>query len=52
MKLYGHTHKAEIEKKEDKALIINPGECCGRLTMRRTTAILDLDKEEAKLVKF
>nr|QNO55358.1 hypothetical protein LFMFKLDH_00012 [Methanosarcinales archaeon ANME-1 ERB7] len=28
--IYGHTHKAEIEKKENKALMINPGECCGR----------------------
>jgi putative phosphoesterase len=50
--IYGHTHKAEIKKRENKALIINPGECCGRLTMRRTVAILDLEKEEAKIVKF
>ncbi len=49
--IYGHTHKAEIEKKEDKALMINPGECCGRLTRRRTVAILDLEKDEMKIVQ-
>ncbi|NAT10153.1 hypothetical protein C4E22_01120 [ANME-1 cluster archaeon AG-394-G06] len=49
--IYGHTHKAEIEKKEDKALMINPGECCGRLTRRSTFAILDLEKDEAKIVQ-
>ena len=49
--IYGHTHKARIEKKENKALMINPGECCGRLTRRRTVAILDLEKEEAKIVQ-
>ncbi len=49
--IYGHTHKAEIEKKEDKALMINPGECCERLTRRRTVAILDLEKDEAKIVQ-
>jgi len=49
--IYGHTHKAKIEKKENKALMINPGECCGRLTRRRTVAILDLEKDEAKIVQ-
>ncbi|MEA2051944.1 MAG: metallophosphoesterase family protein [Euryarchaeota archaeon] len=48
---YGHTHKAEIEKKEDKALMINLGECRGHLTRRRTVAILDLEKDEAKIVQ-
>lgn len=49
--IYGHTHKAEMEKKEDKALMINPGECCGHLTRRRTVAILDLEKDESKIVQ-
>jgi len=49
--IYGHTHKAEIEKKEDKALMTNPGECRGHLTRRRTVAILDLEKDEAKIVQ-
>lgn len=52
--IYGHTHKAVIEKKRDKneaeTLVINPGECCGCLTGRRTVAILDLEKEEARIV--
>ncbi|HID19369.1 MAG TPA: metallophosphoesterase [Methanophagales archaeon] len=50
--IYGHTHKAVIEKEGAKALMINPGECCGRLTRRRTVAILDLETDEAQIVKF
>lgn len=59
--VYGHTHNAEIahypdrtelEKREGKTLVINPGECCGYLTGRKTVAILDLEKEEAKLVEL
>ncbi|MHC1635050.1 MAG: metallophosphoesterase [Candidatus Methanospirareceae archaeon] len=50
--IYGHTHEAEIEKKEGGALIINPGECCGWLTGKRTVAILDLEKEEARIISF
>ncbi|RCV62974.1 hypothetical protein C5S53_16435 [Methanophagales archaeon] len=49
--IYGHTHKAEMEKKEDKALMIKPGECCGRLTIKRTVVIPDLEKYETELVK-
>jgi len=49
--IYGHTHKAEMEKKEDKALMTNHGECCGRITRRRTVAIVDLEKDETKIVK-
>ena len=52
--IYGHTHEAVIEKKGDKkeALVINPGECCGYLTGRKTVAILDLEKGEAKVVEL
>jgi putative phosphoesterase len=50
--IYGHTHKAVIEKKGAKALMINSGECCGRLTRRRTVAILDLETDEAQIVEF
>lgn len=54
--IYGHTHEAVIEKKGNKkeaeTLVINPGECCGYLTGRKTVAILDLEKEEAKIVDF
>jgi predicted phosphodiesterase len=32
--------------------MINPGECCGRLTRRVTVSILNLEKDEAKIVKL
>jgi hypothetical protein len=52
----GHTHEAVIEKKEvrkdGEVWVINPGECCGYLTGRKTVAILDLEKEEARIVEF
>jgi len=54
--IYGHTHKAVIEKKGDKkeaeTLVINPGECCGYLTGRKTVAKLDLEKAEAKIIEL
>ena len=54
--IFGHTHKAVIEqypgrtKDRAKTWIINPGECCGYLTARKTVALLDLELDEAKLV--
>jgi len=39
--VYGHSHKAEIYK-EDRAVFINPGECCGWLTGKATIAICNL----------
>ncbi len=52
--IYGHTHESVIKKKEDKkeVIVINPGECCGYLTGRKTVAILDLEKREAKIVEL
>jgi putative phosphoesterase len=52
--VYGHTHKAVIERKgsEKEALVINPGECCGYLMGKRTVAILELESEEARIVEF
>jgi len=59
--VYGHTHNAVIERhsnrndgeeSEEKTWIINPGECCGYITGRKTVAVLDLEKEEAKLVEL
>jgi hypothetical protein len=54
--VYGHTHKAEIEHTSDESgtqskeiWIINPGECCGYLTGRKTVALLDLEKDEARI---
>ncbi|HUV79341.1 MAG TPA: metallophosphoesterase [Candidatus Bathyarchaeia archaeon] len=59
--VYGHTHKAVIERysnrndgeeREEKTVVINPGECCGYITGRKTVAILDLEKEEAKMLEL
>lgn len=50
--IYAHTHEAAIEKKDREALTINPGECYGWLTSKKTVAILDLEKEEARIVNF
>lgn len=49
--VYGHTHKPEI-KKVGKALIINPGECCGILSGVSTIAILDTEKMEAETIEL
>lgn len=48
--IYGHTHEKDLKK--DKALIINPGECCGYLTGKRSIAILYPDKMIAKFIDF
>ena len=59
--VYGHTHKAVIEQystgdnggeEGGKTWVINPGECCGYITGRKTVALLDLEKEEARIVEL
>lgn len=59
--VWGHTHNAVIEhypdstnggEGEGKTWIINPGECCGYLSGRKTVTILDLEAEEAKMVEL
>jgi len=53
--IYGHTHQAEIEHTSGKSgthgqlWIINPGECCGYLTGRKTVALLDLEKDRVRI---
>ncbi|RLF24442.1 MAG: hypothetical protein DRN15_03345 [Thermoprotei archaeon] len=49
--IYGHTHKAHVEKRGRK-LIVNPGECCGYLTGKSTIAVLDLERLEARLIEL
>ena len=49
--VHGHTHKAEIYRK-GKTLVVNPGEVCGYLTGKSTMALLDTDKQEAKVVEL
>ncbi|MEJ2745902.1 MAG: metallophosphoesterase, partial [bacterium] len=39
--VYGHTHETVV--RTGKTLVVNPGECCGWITGRRTVAILDTD---------
>ena len=48
--IYGHTHK--IDKRKEKALIINPGESCGYLTGKKSIAILYPKKLDADIIEF
>ena len=54
--IFGHTHKAVIEQysgrteNREKTWMINPGECCGYLTGRKTVALLDFAIDAAKIV--
>ncbi|MGC9444688.1 MAG: metallophosphoesterase [Candidatus Methanospirareceae archaeon] len=48
--IYGHTHQAVIDAQADRTWIINPGECCGYLTGRKTVALLDLERGAARLL--
>jgi len=47
--IYGHTHRLDL-RKIGKSLIVNPGECGGWLTGRRTIALLHTDKLKAKII--
>ncbi len=49
--LYGHTHRAVVEKSGDR-LRINPGECCGWLTGKGTVGLLDLAAMEARIIEL
>lgn len=46
--VYGHTHNIDI--REGKPLIINPGECGGWLTDRATVVILDTETMQPRLI--
>ena len=46
----GHNHKAEIV--QGGTPVVNPGEVCGYLTGRRTVALIDLDKMQARIVEL
>lgn len=47
--IYGHTHEAKVER-IGRALVINPGESCGKLTGRRTAAILDTGERSVEIL--
>lgn len=46
--IYGHTHDVHVER-VGEALIINPGESCGKLTGRRTAAILETEERRVEI---
>ncbi|MDZ7374223.1 MAG: metallophosphoesterase [candidate division KSB1 bacterium] len=46
--IYGHTHKAEVTR-SGRTLVINPGECGGWLTGRRTVAVWDTESGEVHI---
>ncbi|MEE2753948.1 MAG: metallophosphoesterase [Candidatus Latescibacterota bacterium] len=46
--IYGHTH--EVDVREGKTLVINPGETGGWTTGRSTVALLDLDDMIVEIV--
>jgi putative phosphoesterase len=49
--IHGHSHNKNIEN-HGKTLAINPGEVCGYLTGKSTIAIIDTDKNEAKIIEL
>jgi putative phosphoesterase len=49
--VYGHTHRAEI-RKEERTLVINPGEVCGYVNGKTTVAVLDTTRSEARIVEL
>ena len=44
----GHTHESKVERNRN-CLIINPGECCGYLSGKRTVAILNLESMKVEI---
>ena len=49
--LVGHTHEARFDQRDGK-LIVNPGECCGWVTGRASTAIVDLTANEVEWIEL
>jgi uncharacterized protein len=49
--IHGHSHYKSLELR-GKTLTINPGELCGYLTGKSTIAILDTDKQQAKIIEL
>ena len=49
--IHGHSHNPGIERK-GKTLSINPGELCGYQTGKPTLAILDTNRNEARIIEL
>jgi len=47
----GHTHNPEI-KRINETLVVNPGECCGYLTGKKTVAFVDLGDMSAEIIRI
>ncbi len=47
--LYGHTHELHVEHVGD-TIVVNPGESSGKLTGRRTIAILDTGEKSVEVM--
>ena len=48
--VYGHTH--EVDVREGRPLVINPGECGGWLSGRATCALVDLKGLKAEIIEL
>jgi hypothetical protein len=44
----GHSHHPSVERRGE-TLLINPGECCGYLTGKKTVALLDASDHSAQI---
>jgi putative phosphoesterase len=49
--VHGHTHHAAV-RKQNRTLIVNPGEVCGYLSEKATIAFLDTDNMEVELMSL
>ncbi len=47
----GHTHVPEI-RKNNKTLLVNPGECCGYLTGKKTIAMVDEKNLSTEIIEL
>jgi putative phosphoesterase len=47
--MHGHTHQAAVHR-QNKTLIVNPGEVCGYLSGKATIGFLDTETMKVKLV--
>jgi len=47
----GHSHTPSVEKR-GRTMVINPGECCGYLSGKRTCAVLDTDSMGVDIIEL
>jgi predicted phosphodiesterase len=47
----GHSHAPLIEKR-GRTLVVNPGECCGYLSGKRSIAFVDTATMNAEITEF